>query len=67
MEGLLDLSPDEAAALRLSLRVAFWAMTTSLIPGILVALMLARGQFWGKSLFDGLVHLPLVMPPVVTG
>ena len=67
MEGLLDLSPDEAAALRLSLRVAFWAMTASLIPGILVALMLARGQFWGKSLFDGLVHLPLVMPPVVTG
>ena len=67
MEGLLDLSPDEAAALHLSLRVAFWAMTTSLIPGILVALMLARGQFWGKSLFDGLVHLPLVMPPVVTG
>jgi molybdate transport system permease protein len=67
MEGLLDLSPDEAAAVRLSLRVAFWAMTTSLIPGILVALMLARGRFWGKSLFDGLVHLPLVMPPVVTG
>jgi molybdate transport system permease protein len=67
MEGLLDLSPDEAAAVRLSLRVAFWAMTTSLIPGILVALMLARGQFWGKPLFDGLVHLPLVMPPVVTG
>jgi molybdate transport system permease protein len=67
MEGLLDLSPDEAAAVRLSLRVAFWAMTTSLIPGILVALTLARGRFWGKSLFDGLVHLPLVMPPVVTG
>ena len=67
MEDLVGLSPDEAAALRLSLRVAFWAMTTSLIPGILVALILARGQFWGKSLFDGLVHLPLVMPPVVTG
>src|SRR5207302_3267435 len=51
----------------LSLRVALWAMTTSLIPGVLVALVLARGRFWGKSLLDGVVHLPLVMPPVVTG
>jgi ABC-type sulfate transport system permease component len=42
-------------------------MTTSLIPGIIVALVLARGRFWGKSLLDGLVHLSLVMPPVVTG
>ena len=53
--------------MRLSLRVAFWAMTTSLVPGVLVALVLARGRFWGKALLDGLVHLPLVMPPVVTG
>jgi molybdate transport system permease protein len=51
----------------LSLRVALWAMTASLIPGILVALVLARGRFWGKSFVEGLVHLPLVMPPVVTG
>jgi molybdate transport system permease protein len=61
------LSADEATAVRLSLRVALWAMTTSLVPGILVALVLARGRFWGKSLLDGVVHLPLVMPPVVTG
>jgi len=67
MSDLLHLSPEEATAVHLSLRVAFWAMTTSLIPGILVALVLARGRFWGKSLLDGLVHLPLVMPPVVTG
>src|SRR5271168_1007454 len=67
MAELLHLSPEEADAVRLSLRVAFWAMTTSLIPGILLALVLARGRFWGKSLLDGLVHLPLVMPPVVTG
>ena len=53
--------------MRLSLRGAFWAMTTSLVPGVLVALVLARGRFWGKALLDGLVHLPLVMPPVVTG
>jgi len=67
MAELLHLSPEEAMAVRLSLRVALWAMTTSLIPGIIVALVLARGRFWGKSLLDGLVHLPLVMPPVVTG
>jgi molybdate transport system permease protein len=42
-------------------------MTTSLIPGVLVALVPARGRFWGKALLDGVVHLPLVMPPVVTG
>jgi molybdate transport system permease protein len=67
MAQLLHLSPEEAAAVRISLRVAFWAMTTSLIPGVLVALVLARGRFWGKALLDGLVHLPLVLPPVVTG
>jgi molybdate transport system permease protein len=67
MAELIHLTPEEATAVRLSLRVAFWAMTTSLIPGILVALVLARGRFWGKALLDGLVHLPLVMPPVVTG
>src|ERR1700756_2229423 len=67
MGGFLHLSPEEAMAIRLSLRVAFWATTTSLIPGVLVALVLARGRFWGKSLLDGVVHLPLVMPPVVTG
>jgi molybdate transport system permease protein len=67
MAELLHLSPEEATAVRLSLRVALWAMTTSLIPGIIVALVLARGRFWGKSLLDGLVHLPLVMPPVVIG
>jgi molybdate transport system permease protein len=67
MAELLHLSPEEAAAVLLSVRVAFWAMTTSLIPGILLALVLARGRFWGKALLDGLVHLPLVIPPVVTG
>src|SRR5262249_38914626 len=67
MAEFLHLSPEEVTAVRLSLRVAFWAMTTSLVPGILLALVLARGRFWGRSLLDGLVHLPLVMPPVVTG
>jgi molybdate transport system permease protein len=67
MGGLFDLSPAELSALRLSLRVAFWAMVGSLPPGIAVALILARGRFWGKSILDAVVHLPLVMPPVVTG
>src|SRR5580692_5457796 len=61
------LSPDEISAIRLSLRVACWAMLCSLPPGLVVAMVLARGRFWGKALLDGLVHLPLVLPPVVIG
>jgi molybdate transport system permease protein len=60
-------TPDEIDAVRLSLRVAFWAMLCSLPFGIVTAMVLTRGRFWGKSLLDGVVHLPLVMPPVVTG
>ncbi len=67
MSALLDFSPEELVAIRLSLRVAFWAMLTSLPVGIAVAMLLARGRFWGKSLLNAVVHLPLVMPPVVTG
>ncbi|KVK42429.1 molybdate ABC transporter permease [Agrobacterium sp. JL28] len=43
------------------------AMLASLPFGILVAVALARGRFWGKSLLNGIVHLPLILPPVVTG
>lgn len=64
---MLDLGPDEWLAVRLSLRVAFWAMAASLPLGVAVALLLSRGRFWGKSIVNGIVHLPLVMPPVVTG
>ena len=63
----LGFSADEIEAVRLSLRVAFWAMLGSLPFGLVTALVLARSRFWGKSLFDGFVHLPLVLPPVVTG
>lgn len=63
----LQLSPDEWTAIRLSLRVASVAALASLPLGILTALALARGHFPGKTLLDGLVHLPLVLPPVVTG
>ena len=61
------LSPEEWQAVLLSLKVSFWATLVSLPLGVLVALALARGNFWGKQLLNGLVHLPLVLPPVVTG
>ncbi|WP_152044573.1 molybdate ABC transporter permease subunit [Aureimonas psammosilenae] len=63
----LALSPEEMEAMRLSLRVASIATLASLPPGLLVALLLARGHFPGKALLNGLLHLPLVLPPVVTG
>jgi molybdate transport system permease protein len=64
---LVAFSPEELTAIRLSLRVAFWAMLASLPVGIGIALLLSRGRFWGKALLNVIVHLPLVMPPVVTG
>ncbi len=61
------LSPEEWQAVALSLRVSFWATLLSLPLGVFVAYALARWQFWGKHLLNGLVHLPLILPPVVTG
>lgn len=63
----MQLSPEEWTAVHLSLKVATWAMIVSLPIGIFVALLLARGNFWGKSFLNGIVHLPLILPPVVTG
>lgn len=63
----LRLSADEWTAIQLSLRVASVATLASLPLGVLTALVLARGRFPGKAVLDGLVHLPLVLPPVVTG
>ncbi|WP_114392257.1 molybdate ABC transporter permease subunit [Oleisolibacter albus] len=60
-------SPEELTAIRLSLRVALWATVLSLPAGIAVAWLLVRCRFPGRLLLDGLVHLPLVLPPVVTG
>lgn len=61
------LGPDEWQAVALSLKVAFWAMALSLPLGIFTAYALARWHFPGKALVNGLVHLPLILPPVVTG
>jgi molybdate transport system permease protein len=64
---VLPLTDLEAEAVRLSLQVAFWSVACSLPFGVAAAFLLARKQFPGKSLLDGLVHLPLVIPPVVVG
>ncbi|MEM9048596.1 MAG: molybdate ABC transporter permease subunit [Pseudomonadota bacterium] len=62
-----SLGPEEWQAVLLSLQVAAVATLASLPLGVIVALILARGRFVGRPLLDGLVHLPLVLPPVVTG
>ena len=61
------LSPAEWEVIQLSLKVAFWSVLCSLPLAVATALLLARGRFPGKSLFDAMVHLPLVLPPVVIG
>ena len=61
------LTPEDWRAVALSLRVSFWATLVSLPLGIAVAYVLARYRFWGRQLLNGLVHLPLILPPVVTG
>jgi molybdate transport system permease protein len=65
--SLFQFAPAEWVAIRLSLKVASWAVVTSLPVGVLAALALARGRFVGRRLLDVLVHLPLILPPVVTG
>lgn len=61
------LGPEEWRAVALSLQVSFWATLVSLPLGIFVAYALARWNFPGKQLVNGIVHLPLILPPVVTG
>jgi molybdate transport system permease protein len=64
---VFDLSPQDWTAVALSLRVAAVSTVVGLPFGIAIALLLARGSFWGKALLDAVVHMPLVLPPVVTG
>ncbi|WP_425043309.1 molybdate ABC transporter permease subunit [Primorskyibacter sp. S87] len=61
------LGPEEWQAVSLSLKVALWATLATLPLGVLVAHALARWSFPGRQLLNGLVHLPLILPPVVTG
>src|SRR6187551_1303588 len=64
---MFELSPAEWTAIHLSLRIALVATIGALPFGIVIGYLLARKNFWGKSLVDSLVLLPLVLPPVVTG
>ena len=63
----MSLTPEEAQALLLSLKVAFWSVAASLPLAVALAWLLSRRDFPGKSLLDAVVHLPLVLPPVVVG
>ena len=63
----MSLTPLEVEAILLSLRVAGWAVLVSLPLGIAVAWLLARHRFPGHAIVNGIVHLPLVLPPVVVG
>jgi molybdate transport system permease protein len=63
----VELTPEEWQAVRLSLRVAVVSTLASLPLGIAAAYALARGRFPGRAILDGVIHLPLVLPPVVTG
>jgi molybdate transport system permease protein len=65
--SLFQFSEAELVAIRLSLKVAVWAVGASLPFGVCIALVLARGRFWGREFLDVCVHLPLILPPVVTG
>jgi molybdate transport system permease protein len=67
MLDFLQFTPSEIDALLLSIKVALCCTIIIAIPGIMIAWVLARKSFFGKSLLDSLVHLPLVLPPVVPG
>lgn len=62
-----SLSPIEIRALWLSLKVAFWCTLLGALPAIGLAWLLARRNFWGKSLLEAFVYLPMILPPVVLG
>jgi molybdate transport system permease protein len=64
---VFDISPTEWTAILLSLRVATVATLAATPIAVATAWLLARREFWGKALLDAAIHLPLVLPPVVTG
>lgn len=63
----VGFGPEEWQAVLLSLKVSIWAVILSLPFAIFIAYALARWQFRGHQFLNGLVHLPLILPPVVTG
>lgn len=67
MLEIFSLSQEEISAVKLSMIVGFWSVFLSLPFGVFFGWLLARFEFFGKSILDGFLHLPLVVPPVVTG
>jgi molybdate transport system permease protein len=67
LASFMNLGDAEISALKLSLAVATRSVCMSLIPAICIAWLLTRRRFPGRTLFDAVVHLPLVLPPVVVG
>ncbi len=67
LSELFSFTPGEIVALSLSIKVAFWCTLAIVVPGTYIAWLFARKSFFGKSLLDALVHMPLVLPPVVPG
>jgi molybdate transport system permease protein len=63
----MHLSAEELSAVALSIKVGLWSVAAGLIPAIGLAHLLARRSFRGKAILDAIIHLPLVLPPVVTG
>lgn len=66
-DRFLTLTPEEWQAVALSLKVALSSVLFSLPPAVLVGWLLGRSRFFGRSVVDAFVHLPFVLPPVVTG
>src|SRR6202165_1975733 len=64
---MFEISPTEWTAILLSLRVAVIATLVATPFGIALAWLLARRDFWGEAIVDAAIHLPLGLPPVVTG
>lgn len=63
----MHLSAEELNAVALSIKVGLWSVAVGLVPAIGLAHLLARRSFKGKAILDACIHLPLVLPPVVTG
>lgn len=64
---ITELTPAEWQAIGLSLKIGAWSLVAGLPLAMALAWLLARCDFPGKAVVDGIIHLPLVMPPVVTG
>tara|TARA_B100001057_G_scaffold151467_1_gene151421 strand:- start:344 stop:1036 length:693 start_codon:yes stop_codon:yes gene_type:complete len=63
----LELSSQEIDAIFLSIKVSIWSVVFSLLPAVYIAYVLSRKIFWGRQALNIIIHIPLILPPVVTG